>query len=144
MSAHPRTFSVRGKGPPISLRWTLHSPQSLEQTWTAFSDTDRFNRVGQLGHRLEETVEEDGTVTRLGRMHELGMELRWLERAFDYSRPSGFRAEREFLNGPSGGYVLEVSLQATDQGTRVDYRLTGFARFWWLWPLTWGIFQWRV
>ena len=144
MNTTPRTFSIRGTGEPISLKWRLRSPRDLWRTWHAFSDTDRFNRAGRLGHRIEETVEADGTVTRSGRMRELGMQLHWLERAFDYQQPTGFRAEREFLNGPARGYVLNVQIHATDAGTQVDYRVTGYAKWWWIRPLTWIVFMLRV
>ena len=32
-------------GAPYLLNWTLNSPRNVEETWAAFSDTDRFTRV---------------------------------------------------------------------------------------------------
>ena len=116
----------------------------MEETWAAFSDTDRFTRVGRLGHRVEERLQDDGQIMRVGRMRELGLNLEWYERVFDYTHLVGFRVEREFLNGPARGYVLDVNLQAQGEGTEVHYRVRGFARYWWLWPVTWLVFHLRV
>ena len=131
-------------GTPNSVGWTLNSPRNLEETWAAFSDTDRFTRVGRLGHRVEERLQDDGQIMRVGRMRGLGLNLEWYERVFDYTHLVGFRVERGFLNGPARGYVLDVNLQAQGEGTEVHYRVRGFARYWWLWPVTWLVFHLRV
>ncbi len=144
MPVVPRSFSVRGSGKPLRLQWTLKTPRDLEATWAVFSDTDRFNRAGSFGYRLEETVNAAGNVVRMGRTTEFGLEMRWLERAFDYERPHRFFAEREFLNGPLRGYTLGASFERQGTGTGIQYSVTAFARWGFLRPLVWLILMFRI
>jgi serine/threonine-protein kinase len=88
---------------------------------------------------MEETVDESGSVVRLGRTRELGMELKWLERAFDYERPHRFSAEREFLNGPIRGYRLEACFESQGEETGIRYRIAAYSRWRVLRPLVWLI-----
>ena len=101
---------------PVRISWELHSSADLLTTWNVFSDTDRFNRVAELGFTFEEAPDESGEVARVGHMRKLGMALSWDELPFQYSVPTWFRTRRMFHGGPAAEFTASLRLKAAAQG----------------------------
>jgi hypothetical protein len=101
---------------PVRISWELHSSADLLTTWNVFSDTDRFNRVAELGFTFEEAPDDRGAVARVGHMKKLGMSLSWDELPFQYSAPTWFRTRRLFHGGPAAEFTASLRLKEAPQG----------------------------
>ncbi|MCB9745060.1 MAG: hypothetical protein H6740_20900 [Alphaproteobacteria bacterium] len=109
---------------PVTVSWELHSPASIQRTWDAFSDTDRFNKLAELGFRFEEHPQPDGTVKRTGKASFLGLDMSWDELPFAWSAPEWFRSERRFHGTPAEKVVTTLRLKAErGGGTSVRYSI---------------------
>jgi len=114
---------------PVRIAWQLHTPRDIETTWEAFSDTDRFNLVAQMGLRFAEEARPDGTTQRTGFIRHLGMNISWDEEPFSYRRPHWFRSVRRFHGGPAENVTTTLSLRPRpDGGTQIDYAVESTPR----------------
>ena len=106
---------------PVRIQWELHTRADLETAWMHLSDTDRFNRVAELGFTFSEAPDEGGDVVRVGHMTKLGLSLSWDELPFVYRAPNWFRTRRIFHSGPAAEFTASLRLKATSQGTSILY-----------------------
>ncbi|MCP4809988.1 MAG: hypothetical protein GY913_07715 [Proteobacteria bacterium] len=74
---------------PVRIQWELHTRADLDTTWLHLSDTDRFNRVAELGFTFTEAPDDSGEVVRVGHMNKLGLSLSWDELRSSTGRPTG-------------------------------------------------------
>lgn len=115
-------------GQPVRRVWELKTKAGLEETWDILADTDRFNRVANLGFSFKEIPQSDGTTLRLGEMKRLGMRLRWKDLPFQYRTPEWFRKERVFESGPLAALVTTLRLRPDKDGTAIRYTVEGYPR----------------
>lgn len=106
---------------PVRIQWNLHTRADLDTTWTHLSDTDRFNRVAELGFTFTEAPDDSGEVVRVGHMSKLGLSLSWDELPFTYRAPNWFRTRRIFHNGPAAEFTASLRLKAVEGGTSILY-----------------------
>lgn len=106
---------------PVRIQWELHTRADLDTTWLHLSDTDRFNRVAELGFTFTEAPDDSGEVVRVGHMNKLGLSLSWDELPFVYRAPHWFRTRRIFHNGPAAEFTASLRLKSTDTGTSILY-----------------------
>lgn len=103
------------------LTWELHTRADITAAWASLSDTDRFNRLAQLGFTFE-PAPAGSSVRRVGRMKRLGMELTWDELPFTYEAPRWYKTRRIFHGGPAKEFSATLQLKETsDGGTDIRY-----------------------
>jgi len=107
---------------PVRISWEFTTNASVEQTWSVFSDTDRFNRSVGLGFRFDESPTKDGTVRRVGRARFLGLNLSWDELPFQFRENQWYRTRRIFHSGPAAEYTVIMRLRPQEKGgTSIRY-----------------------
>lgn len=111
---------------PINKVWELRSPANIEDTWAVFSDTDRFNRVAELGFRFEQLQLSDGSVRRTGKgVFFAGITAEWEELPWSWKAPEWYRSTRRFLGGPAEEMTVQLRLRPEpDGGTAVRYSVS--------------------
>lgn len=111
---------------PINKVWELRSPASIADTWAVFSDTDRFNRVAELGFKFEQLQLSDGSVRRTGKgVFFAGITAEWEELPWSWKAPEWYRSTRRFLGGPAEEMTVQLRLRAEpDGGTAVRYSVS--------------------
>ncbi len=110
---------------PIVMSWDLVTRASIQETWKALSDTDRFNRVAEAGFSFTPPADPtlDGARTQ-GSIKKLGMTITWDEQPFSFRAPNWFRIERRFHSGPAEKLVAIARLSKRPEGgTRIEYNL---------------------
>lgn len=113
---------------PVRMVWELKTKATIEETWEAFADTDRFNRVAGIHFSFKESPQADGTTLRSGEMRRLGMRLTWKDLPFQYRTPEWFRKERVFHSGPGAVMVTSLRLRPDKDGTAIRYQLDVYPR----------------
>jgi len=114
---------------PVRIAWQLDTPRDIETTWEAFSDTDRFNLVAEMGLRFAEEARADGTTQRTGFIRHLGMDISWEEEPFNYRRPHWFHSVRRFHGGPAQDITTTLRLRPNAAGgTHIDYEVQSVPR----------------
>lgn len=109
---------------PVRLSYRLTTRASVERSWDAIADTDRFNLAVGAGFRFESAVDEAGRFSVRGSMSRMGLELRWSEEPFRFRKPHWFRIVRHFDNGPARTLTASASLSPSPEGgTSIDYVL---------------------
>jgi hypothetical protein len=109
---------------PVRLSYRLTTRASLERSWDAIADTDRFNLAVGAGFRFESAVDELGRASVRGSMSRMGLELRWAEEPFRFRKPHWFRIVRRFDNGPVRTLTASASLGTSPEGgTTIEYVL---------------------
>ena len=103
---------------PITKVWELRSPATIEDTWAVFSDTDRFNRVAELGFKFEQLQLSDGSVRRTGKgVFFAGITAEWEELPWSWKAPEWYRSTRRFLGGPAEEMTVQLRLRPEADGT---------------------------
>ena len=103
---------------PINKVWELRSPANIEDTWAVFSDTDRFNRVAELGFKFEQLQLSDGTTRRTGKgVFFAGITAEWEELPWSWKAPEWYRSTRRFLGGPAEEMTVQLRLRPEADGT---------------------------
>jgi hypothetical protein len=121
---------------PVRLSYRLTTRASLERSWDAIADTDRFNLAVGAGFRFESSVDEAGSPSVRGSMSRMGLELRWKEEPFRFRKPNWFRVVRNFDNGPVRTLTASATLGPGPEGcTTIDYVLEAEPRMGLLRPL---------
>lgn len=107
-----------------SATWAWHFDQSPEAIWPALADTARFNEAAELPrHKIEETLQADGTVLYTGRAKVGPFSLAWREVPVEWVQPQRFRHARLFHNGPFKSLIATLTLTREGAGCRADYLL---------------------
>lgn len=103
---------------PITKVWELRSPANIEDTWAVFSDTDRFNRVAELGFSFEQLQLSDGSMRRTGKgVFFAGITAEWEELPWSWKAPEWYRSTRRFLGGPAEEMTVQLRLRPEADGT---------------------------
>ena len=110
------------------MQWNVEVRGGVDETWSVFSDTDRFNRAIGTKLTFEERPNPDGTVRRTGSMVSAGLTMRWREVALDFVAPRWFRTIRVFEGGPIDRYHVDLEVEPSGPTTKVQYRLTTWPR----------------
>ncbi len=111
----------------------------MAETWKVFSDTDRFNRAAGLGFEFDEVPLADGGVERVGLLRKFGLNIRWVETAFDFESPHWFENERNFLDGPALRLITTLLVEPhADGGCRVSYTVQITPRNWATMPVVYA------
>ncbi|MBI5609929.1 MAG: SRPBCC family protein, partial [Deltaproteobacteria bacterium] len=106
--------------PPIAVRLKAVSRASLEQAWSTFADSDRFNRLAGLDFRFEYDFTQAGRAQGTGQYRHLGMQLTWREVPVVFEAPRHFAIERLYDNGPIDRAVTELRLTEVADGTQIE------------------------
>ncbi|MCK6515656.1 DUF5939 domain-containing protein [Myxococcota bacterium] len=111
---------------PITKVWELRSPATIEDTWSVFSDTDRFNRVAELGFKFEQLQLSDGSTRRTGKgVFFAGITAEWEELPWSWKAPEWYRSTRRFMGGPAEEMTVQLRLRPEpDGGTAVRYSVS--------------------
>jgi hypothetical protein len=103
---------------PVNKVWELRSPANIQDTWAVFSDTDRFNRVAELGFKFEQLQLSDGSVRRTGKgVFFAGITAEWEELPWSWKAPEWYRSTRRFLGGPAEEMTVQLRLRPEPDGT---------------------------
>ena len=114
---------------PIVMSWDLVTRASLEDTWKALSDTDRFNKVASAGFTYVAPSSEADGARAMGSVKKLGMTILFDEKPFSFRAPHWFRIEREFQSGPAEKLVATARLTARPEGgTQIAYSIEVFPK----------------
>lgn len=105
-------------------RWTWHFDQPPERVWPAMADTARFNEAADFPkHRIEETLQPDGSVTYIGRAKVGPFHLSWTDQPVEWIALRRFRHARGFHNGPFRSLTATFVLEREGGGSRGEYEL---------------------
>lgn len=109
---------------PVRLSWEFHTRADIQTAWVSLSDTDRFNRVAQLGFTFTEAPDDRGDIVRVGHMKKLGLSLSWDELPFVYRAPHWFKTRRIFHSGPAAEFTATLRLKEhKGGGTDIHYQV---------------------
>ncbi|MBM3537064.1 MAG: adenylate/guanylate cyclase domain-containing protein [Alphaproteobacteria bacterium] len=104
--------------------WLWRFAEPPERIWPALADTARFNEAAELPkHRIEEVLQQDGSVIYIGRARFGPFEISWRDIPVEWSAGRHFRHTRRFRNGPFVLMTASLALTREGAGTRADYTL---------------------
>ena len=110
---------------PVILIWNMPIPSaSLEQAWSVFSDTDRFNRDAGLGFTFEKEQDSNGETIVTGTAKKFGMINQWFEDPFEFQAPHWLISRRRFFTGPIKTVTTHIQLLSSSKGTALRYKVT--------------------
>ncbi len=108
---------------PLELEKTIDLPIARDRLWNLLSDTDRLNRsLGLAPVHYDARRADDGSLIRTAAMPMGFWKLRWREMPFEWVKPSRFRVQRLFADGPLREMVLGCEFEESASGTRLTMR----------------------
>jgi class 3 adenylate cyclase len=106
--------------------WVWHFSEPPERLWPLLSDTARLNEAAKFPtYRVEDVVQEDGSVEHVARATVAGLALEWEEPPYEWVRDRTFSHTRLFRKGPLKRFGPLVELRPENGGTRVTCTLQG-------------------
>ena len=113
------TAMLRMMTAPICTEFNGDVPTSVQETWDAFADTERFGRLTGMDMRFSYEPAPDGTTQRVGRMRSMGLTLIWDEAPVVFDAPRHYAILRKYRGGPAERYESELRVTPTAQGAHV-------------------------